>query len=423
MPADFGLKVRILQDDQIQKIVDELLACMNSSGLKIDSNINDPGIAALINSLVRAIEASLIAAYEPLIALINVVTEAVKAGIKAPIVFIEKIAGVIKGLTELLAGLPLSIIDFIVNKVISPITENINIPFPNIEALIQIILGKIKLPDIDWEKWLVEGKLVSPPKLKAKGDTAVRNVLKLFQSFNGLPSAFLKLFELLLFPIKFAIGLIESVIKLVGGLVKNIFDAIAKIIEIISNPVKFVLDTVLDIIIEVITPILKIMVPIKIPDISMFKEKIKELIQGIITPKFKIDEWISNLPIDFQPIIKSIIGVVKFIGCFLKWFFSLINPKIILSLFGLGSSANVLPSIESEAWIYADNGFVVDPIDGVDKIFKPESKIEIKDGQLMIEATVKKIEGKILIVKEPIFGIPTDNSLIRKGKYEIKVKI
>ena len=424
MPVDFGIKVRILQDDQIQQIVDELLACMKSSGLQVDSKIDDPGIAALINSFIRAIEAGLISAYEPLIALINVVTEAIKAGVKAPIVFLEKIIKVANGVVELLSGLPLSIIDFIVNKVLSPIIDNINIPFPNVAGIIEIILGKVKLTDIKWSQWLAEGKLIIPPKLKAKGDAAIEQVLTLFQSFDGLPSAFLKLFEVLLFPIKFAIGLIESVVKLVSGLVKNIFDAIAKLTEIISNPVGFIIDTVLDIIVTVITPILKILSPIKIPDISAFQEKIKELIEGILkVPSFDVNAWISKLPPGIQPIFNSIIGFIKFFGCFIKWFFSLIKPQTILGLFGLGSPASILPSIESTKWIYVNRGFVIDPIPGIDKVFKSGNKIEIKDGNLTVEGTINKIEGNLLILNEAVFGTPSNNTAERSGKYIIKIKI
>lgn len=422
MAADFGINVEIISEEALQAEIDKIIECLKKSGIEIETNVDDPGLAALIATLIKSIEKAIISAYEPVIALVNVVTEAIDAGFAAVKVFLEKIVKVIEGVAELLSKLPMSIIEFIVNKVLEPIMKNINIPFPNVQGIIEIISGKISFNDINWKQWLEDGKLTIPEKLKAKGEEKVNQVLTLFENING-SVPFLKLLELLLFPFKFAIGVIQGILKKVQELVTNLFDAINEIVEIVSNPVQFVLDFIGGIFADVLAAIAKTFVPIKPEDVQLFIEKFKELILSIFkigAVKLDIDKWIESLPPSLKSIFKQVVGFVKLIQCFIFWLVSLLTPQTILNIFGLNNFK--FPPVKATKWIKDSRSFTIDlgdmKVEDLAKMFKPNDKITIKIDLLEREAIVESVSGNIIKIKEQIFTSDLENTIKITKKVE-----
>lgn len=417
MAADFGINVEIISEEALQAEIDKIIECLKKSGIEIETNVDEPGLAALIATLIKSIEKAIISAYEPIIALVNVVTEAIEAGFEAVAVFLEKIVKVIEGVTELLSKLPMSIIEFIVNKVLEPIMKYINIPFPNIQGIIEIISGAVSLNNINWKQWLEDGKLTIPEKLKAKGEEKVNQVLTLFENINGLGIAFLKILELLLFPFKFAIGVIQGILKKVQELAINFFDAINEIVEIVSNPVQWVLDFIGGIFADVLAAIAKILVPLNPEDIAAFIAKFKELILSIFqigAIKIDIDAWIEKLPPKLRSIFKSIVGFVKMIQCFIFWLVGLLTPQTVLNIFGLTNFK--FPPVKAKKWTKDSRNFTIDlgdmtPEDLV-KMFKPNDKITIKRGsQSEKEGTVEIVSGNIIKIKEQIYSSDFDDTV------------
>lgn len=412
MAADFGINVEIISEEALQAEIDKIIECLKKAGIEIETNTDDPGLAALIATMIKSIEKAIISAYEPIIALISVVKEAIDAGLEAVAVFLEKIVKVVEGITELLSNLPMSIIEFIVNKIIEPIMKHINIPFPNIQGIIEIISGAVSLPNIDWKKWLQDGKLTIPEKLKEKGQEKIDQVMTLFENINGLGIPFLKILELLLFPIKFAIGTIQAVLNKASELVKNLFDAIAEIVSLVGNPVQWLLDFIAGIFADVLAPIVQKFIPNITPeDIQAFIAKFKELIASIFkigAIKIDINKWIEKLPPRLKIIFKQVVGFINLIQCFIFWLVGLLNPQTILSIFGLGGGSFKFPPIKSTEWVKSSRSFKMDLKDmtpeDLAKMFKKDDKVEIKRGsQSPKTATVTSVSGSIITVLEEVY--------------------
>jgi hypothetical protein len=413
MAADFGINVEIISEEALQAEINKIIGCLKENGIEIETNVDDPGLAALIATLIKSIEKAIITSFEPIIALISVVKEAIDAGLNAINVFLEKIVKVVEAITELLSNLPISIIEFIVNKIIEPIMKYINIPFPSIQGIIEILSGSISLGNIDWDKWLLEGKLVIPQKLKDKGQEKVDQVMTLFKSINGLGVAFLKILELLLFPIKFAIGVIEAVLNKAGELAENLFDAIAEIVSLIGNPVQWLLDFIAGIFADILAPIVIEFIPnINVENIQAFIAKFKELIASIFkigAIRIDIDKWIENLPTGLREIFKQIVAFIKLIQCFIFWLVGLLNPQTVLSIFGLGGGSFKFPPVKAIGWLRNSKSFRIElgdmATDDLQKMFKTDDKIEIVRGNRSpIIATVVNAFGSTITVRENVYG-------------------
>jgi hypothetical protein len=420
MAADFGIDVELIPEEALRAEINKIQQCLRDSGIEIEIDIDEPGLGSLIATLIKAIEKAIIAAYEPIIALVNIVTEAIEAGVNAVSVFLEKIQKVINAIAELVSNFPQSIIEFIINKIVEPIAKYINIPFPSISGILEIILGRVKLVDIDWEKWLAEGKLIVPEKLKAKGEEKVKQVLTLFQSFNGLQAAFLKLLELLLFPIKFAIKAIEGIVRKVQQLVTNLFKAINEIVEIVSNPVQYVLEFIAEIFAIVLTPIVESIAG-KIEDIELFIAKFKELIASIFqigAVKIDIEKWIEALPPGLRAVFKQISNFIKIIQCFIFWIVGLLNVQTILRMFGLTNFK--FPPVKFSSYIERQKRLFSSTTSPEDLIsmFKVGDKITVQlEGDTKIyNATIKSVgdvdaTGRLspsVIVEEELFSKNVD---------------
>jgi hypothetical protein len=406
MAADFGINAKLIQDSALQGELDKISECLKKSGIDLTIDLSVPGLGALIATLVRTIEKAIVSSFEPLIALISTVMEALDAGIEAITVFIEKVAKLVSAIAELLANLPMSIIEFIVNKIIEPIIKNINIPFPSIEALIQILTFQIKLPDIDWDDWYKKGWLIIPQKLIDKGKKFVDEALQLFKSVaDGIAAAFLKIIELLMFPIKIAMDLIKKVVEFVSGLVTNIFDTIKSLLEIIKNPVQWVLDFIGDLFADILSGIMALFVAIEIPDLNEFKKWVKEFIGKLFkigSIKFDIDEWLKEVPEPYKSILETIIGFLKLLQCFILWIISLLSPATILGLFfPLGADKMKMPPMKMKSYTSSTREIIID-----DPGTKLSDVFAINDNISFVHKTKCTLNGVIISM--------TENSLIIK---------
>lgn len=350
MAVDFGINTQIISDDALQSELNKINICLKNSGVDLSLDISSPGLGALLTTLIRSMEKSLIASYEPFIALVNVVVESLKAGVNAIPTFLEKITKVLSGITELLSGAPLSFIDFIVNKIIEPITENINIPFFSASALIEIILNFISglsLDDIindikiNSESWFSSGKIIIPQKIINKGNNAIKNAKKFIVECTD---AFMRLLNLLILPINFAMKLIEKVLKTVSELATDLIKTIKSLFEIISNPVQWVIEFISDIIGDIVAQLGILFGNVK-DNTEIFKEWIKKLIVILVGPEslnFDLDNWINKeVPENIKQNFLKIIGFIKVIKCFILWFISLINPQTLVNLFFGGKTDNI----------------------------------------------------------------------------------
>jgi hypothetical protein len=414
MAADFGINAQIISESGLRVEIEKIAECLRGAGIDLEIDSDQPGLGALIATLVRAIEKAIITAYEPIIALIRVVTEALAAGVRAPIVFIEKITGVVSGLSELLSGLPGSIIEFVISKILEPIVNFIMLPFPSTAALVEILLGRVKLEEIDWNAWLADGRLVIPPKLRQLGDRVVKPVLTLFQSHNGLPPAILKIFELLLFPFKFAIGVLTSVVDKVEGLVKNIFEAIGELLEIGSDPVAWILDFIAGIFATTLLPIVTLFIPAPIGNLALFTEKFRELVVLLFTGG-KIDPWLQQLPQPLRGIFDLIIGFIKLLGCFIQWLVGLLSPATILALLGLNGVSVGPPPLEARAWSAAGRSLLI-KMDNITpsnllKLYKANQRIKVKSGNDTATGIIQRVEGSVIITAQPLFSTNRTGSL------------
>lgn len=413
--VDFGVEAQLITDNQIQTQINKLQECLESAGIGLrETDINLPGEGSFIKTIIRAIEAGIITSFEPLIALINVIVEAVNAGIRAPKVFIEKIVNVVNGITELLSGLPLSIIDFIVNKILGPIVDNINIPFPSTEILIDISFGRINIQDINWKDLLDKQLLIIPPTLLKIPTDKLNEILLIFESFGDSP-IFTKIIEVLLFPIDFAIGLIESVINIVSDLVTNLFSAIEKIVEIASGPVEFVIDLIGEIFGNVILKFIPDDITVSIGFKDKFIELIKDFFSGI---DINISKWIDNLP-DFLKTPFRIIGnLLQLISCIIKWLLGLLTPSTILGLFGI-SGGNVSPEFLANKWVPNNKSVHIDISDDVSsndikKIFKVGNKISIEINNIGYESTITRIANNQIFITNVIIQNEINDEFIVK---------
>lgn len=416
--VDFGIETQLITDNQIQAQINRLVECLQEAGIDLrEININLPGEGSFIKTIIRAIEAGIITSFEPIIALINIIIEAIQAGISAPSVFIDRIVTVIEGITNLLADFPLSVIDFIVNKLIKPITDNINIPFPSTEIIIDILFRGVSINDLNWKQLFQERKLIIPEVLLNLPEEELNKILLIFESFEDSEPIFIKIIDVLLFPIKFAISLIQSVVDIVTDLVENLFDAIAKVIEIATGPVEFVIELIADIFGSVILEF----IPGDIKDIPGFAGKFLQLIIDLFSGKnINIAEWIDNLPEILKAPFSLIGNLLQLISCLISWLLGLLTPTIILGLFGLSNFVDdIAPDFSASAWRAGTKSLSMTisgdvSINDINKIFKVGNKISISINNRNFESTITNIVNERIFISDLIFEDDVDQEFIIK---------
>ena len=325
----FGIDPVIISENQIQAQLNILQQCLIKEGISIDLNIDQPGLGAFLHTLIRTLEKSITTPLQPIIALVRIVLDALSKGLNAITFFVDKIKDFIIGITELIEN-PF---DFALGELLSPIINNINIPFPNAEGIMQIITGRISLKDIDWSKWLKEGKIIIPERLKDK-PKIVENILSVFQ-FNGSDTnAFLKIIEILLMPFKFVFSLLKTILTLVKDISTNLIKSVQTITEILMNPVKWLIDKIMDLLGSLIADVVLQLIPSDPPNIPDFLKRIKELVLNLFTNKdFDFKKWLDNLPQPIKLIIQPVVAFIKIIKCTILWFISILNVQNLIKLF------------------------------------------------------------------------------------------
>ncbi len=407
MAADFGLNPVLIQDSQLQQMIDDLGSCLKDSGLEIDMNTEKPGMGALVKTIIRSFEKGITTPYEPLIGLVSAVTEALKAGIEAPAEFAGKVAALVSAISDLLANLPMSVVEFIISKLLKPF-DFLMVPIPSGDAIIDIIVNTLTLTDIDWKKWLDEAKLLIPDTLQALGQEIIDQVMQLLNipidGFGKLLTdliPYVKIIGIIFLPIKFAIGLIKAVVDIVKDLTTDIIAAVNKLTEIASDPVGFVLGMIGDILGPVIAEIAKSFAP-PVVDISGIAAGVQAFFDRIFkigAPKLTIDE-LMDMAVSY-PGFDKIISFLLLVQCIIKWMIGLLKPETILGLFfpaGVPSQPpfKVLGYVASSKALKLDNE-KADP----SKAFKVGNQIEFFHADLgtKLTAEILSASGDTIILK------------------------
>lgn len=367
MAVDFGIDIQLIPENTIKKHIDDFANCLEKSGLLIEIDLEKPGIGPLIHATIRGMEKALTASFEPMIALIKVAQEAIKKGTKAPAEFLKKVITLQKAITELLAKLPTSILEFILNKLFKPISDNLIIPIPNINGIIELILAGFDLTKVTWEEWLTKGKVILSEKFKKLSEKIKEQVAILFKipnDANGKPTPlltpFMKFFEVVLIPIKLAIDLIKKVIDIVKTAATNIFKTLKIISELAKNPVQFVLDLIKELLGNVISTIASKFAP---PGTNT-----KNIANGVLEFfnfifKLKVptitEQYFINLAKKY-PGIESIKPFLIFIKCMISWFINFLKPATLLGMFFSGNAVPSQPRINVKTYNITTRKAVLD---------------------------------------------------------------
>ncbi len=447
--ALFNIEIQILSDSDIAGYLESLCTCISDMNLQVSLDPSVPGVGALLTAFIRAFESGLITSFKPFIALVSVVLDSLstKPIIKAPIVFLDKIIDVSDGIAELLSDPPISILEAIVGEVLSPLIDNINIPLPSIEGFIEILTTDISITDIDWNKWLDEGKLIIPDKLQEAGEKAIRETLQLFQvPINGLGEPmvnlvpFFKILSLVLFPVCFVKGLIQAVIDLVTELVTDLFGAISSIVQLISDPPGFLVEFMGDILAPVLGSLCKSFMPPGV-DTSGLDDALSGLFGEIFAYKLGLitldTAEIGKLFTKYESMVPALAFITPFIKifiCLIKWFFSLLTDveKMLTMFLPEGFSADDIkqPPISTASYNYSQKKITMynPESDGkaasVYKALEGKEGFQIqfyhKDGNRWLTAIISEVkqtifatdpDGNVLSDKTEVF-LTTDPSLV-----------
>lgn len=358
--ALFNLEVYVISDPSLQKILNDIHACMCSSGLILpEIKLGEPGIGALLESLVRSLEASLIASWKPMIKLIQVIVQALKDGIKAPATFLKLIKDLVKQIADLAD--PEKLLHALICEVAGPLIDKLLLPIPGVELLLDLLMGRKTMTEIicHFQRYLEEGKIMIPEVLTALGITThasslvswikdktyLEQVLQLWKiPVNGMLEEMLELTPIIkiitwiFFPIKLAQGLICAVINLVNTLVTNIFKGVAKMSELLSDPGKFIMSLLKD----VLTPVLIALASEFIPPGSPtdIVDAITAAVGYILTNITKLNwkdfhDWLCKTKTAsgaaYKQVLGLLLGFFQMITCIIKWFFCFITdiPQMI----------------------------------------------------------------------------------------------
>jgi len=458
--AILNLDVHIISDPSLQTIIDDIQCCMTEAGLILPKiTVGEPGIGALLESIVRSLEASLIASWKPMIALIQVIVKSLKKGIKAPAEFLKQVASLVSGLADL-AGVE-KLLKALICEVAGPLIDNLLVILPSIEILLDLLMGRLTIIDVIrcFPQYLKEGKIMIPKKLKdlgidfsateavssIVGRSYVENVLQLWKiPINANLeemielTPIIKIMSFIFFPIKLAQGLICAVITLVKGLVTNIFKGVAKMSELLSNPGKFIMNMLGSIISPILISLMHDFMPPD-ADIEMAETiaaAVAYLIKNILTLNGKkFCKWLANTKTaagkTYKEVLGLLMGFVKMIVCVIKWFFCFITdiPQMITMFMYpiIGESgkktmtqsdASALaapPPLPSVSYDYKTKTLVINPvldngeIADISTLYAKGDFIEFTHGTLnkkyKVEiAKIVKTTNKIVLTSDPTLG-------------------
>jgi hypothetical protein len=327
MAVDFGIDVQLISDDMLLEMLsgwDNYHFAATGQHLEFDK----PGMGSIIAGAIRGVEKALITAYEPFIALADVVCKVIPPTPPNILKFLEDAVGIVTSIAELVGGLPMSLLDFIMAKVLEPIIKEWYIPIPSIDDLLLILMGQLDMSTVNWEEKLLNGEMVIPPKLQegvAAGKDWAGQIAQVLQVKEFLP----KVLEFLLMPIKMAIGMLTAVIDKVTEMVTELPKALEGVMSFISDPI----GGILELIGEIFKPIIKMMMGIFSPDlpdtpVPDFDELISKLFSGEFLNGDNVKEFIQN-----SPGSGSAMGPIVLFGGLFNWLIGLLNPEIILAAF------------------------------------------------------------------------------------------
>ena len=363
----FGIDPVILSDNDIDNELKKIQNCLLNENISINLNSDEPGLGALITTLIRTLEKTITTSFQPIIAIIRLVLEAIDTNNPLSY-FINQVGNIANGIVELIQN-PFN---FIIEELLSPIIENINVPFPNAEGILEIITGQINIKDINWKKWLDDNKIIIPEKFKDR-PKIIENILSLYE-FNGSPSnGIMKLLEVLLLPFKMVISLLETILNLAKDFVLNVVKAIKGVIEILTNPVKFFIDLISEILGGIVGDIALSLVPFEVPNVNELINKVKEMVNALFTDSnFNFNNWFDSIPNELKLPLQPIIAFLKVFKCTILWFISLINPSNLLKILlpdGFSINDVKMPPIKTKEYNPAELYLLIDENINIEEYF------------------------------------------------------
>jgi hypothetical protein len=293
--------------------------------------------------------------------------------------FISKIAEYANEIAEAISN-P---IEYILNELIEPISENINIP---LSLDLSALLPGFKV-NVD------KGFLKLPKELQ--------------ELINKMLSQeyFDKLLEFILFPIKLMTGMFEALAKLIA---QALASPVAKIpqlvIDFTANFVNGVIGLITDLLGSILEPIFNSIVPGGFENINKLISDVKEMIVKALTGKLDI-EFVKKKRKESKDFDK-VFGFINIIICFMKAIlvFIVMFPT---AFFGAGAGEAVESAQKaSEAVEIIKNDYkkpVKDKVNDINKIKRILRNSELSSSQITTyRRQLAKEEDKLLELKEEV---------------------
>lgn len=302
----------IIDDSLLNSFIKQINICQKENGGGFDIPETDvPGLGNILMTFIRVVEKGFTTMFLPILELKDLI---LKYLIKPP-KFISEITSYASKIANFLS----SPIEFLLNELIEPISENVNIP-------LQLDLSSL-FPGISVN---VEKGFLKLPK---ETQDRIKTMLSVSSEY------FQKLLEFILFPLKVLTGLIEALAKLISDALSSPITKIPElVINFTTNFVNSVIDIITNLLGNVLKPILNSIVPSGFENIEKLISDVKELIikslKGTLTVEFVEKKKKENS--DFN----KVFGFVNIIICFMKTFLAFI-VMFPTAFFGAGAGDSV----------------------------------------------------------------------------------
>ena len=371
-------EVTLLSDEALEKLVKAGGEYYYKiTGLELSTK--EPGLGSMLAAAIRGIEKAITTAFEPFIAMINMIQQAMPPSPDKLIEFIKKAIELIKGLGQLLEGAPESLIDFAISKILGPVKKEMFIPLPSSADLFKMVTGDIKFDEVDWAAKLENGEMIIPPKLQEgldKGETwATKHIADVLSVKKFLP----KIVEFVLTPLKTAIKMLEEIIKMVIDFVKSLPSAIQALFKFVSDP----MGAILELLGLALKPVLEAIIDsynAKKEDFEHLDKEINLPIDELLEKMFNGDFLNPDILSEYMkehPELGPAFGPIIFFNTFFTTFEKVIQPQIILPAF-LPFDIKDFTNITEEL-----KGIVVEPtqeaIDGAKQMIE-DGEITLSEG-------------------------------------------
>ena len=302
----------LIDDSLLNSLITQINECQKANGGQIEiPPVDVPGLGNILLCFIRTVEKGFITTFEPILELKELITEYL---IK-PVEFIAKIAEFAARLAELIAD-PIT---FIINEIVLPISENINIP---LSLDLSIIMDGLPTVDID-TKFL---------ELDSETIALIQTMLT--------TDYYSKLMAFMLMPIKLIIGIFTGFIQMLVDAIASPLTKIAElVIGVITDFPGTIMNLITDILADILLPILESIVPGGFNDVAALVESIKALIIDVLTGEvIDIDSYRggSDEEEDGEEGSSSdfdkVFGFINIVACFAKGLFSFITMFPVLFL-------------------------------------------------------------------------------------------